>query len=1697
MKLQFKQWNVLMITVIIMTVGLVIPSINAASANVTIDYVKQGNCNSSILVRVGDYCDYVVTITIPTSGGSTASTDLSVEIIMPDNDTAVMQLSKPQVTYVGGNFINTQNIYDPTITMTSATNTSQFNDARIDFGMVVNNGLSAPTNNTQSTIQIGFRSVVISSPANQANGSQYWVTVGIEYNNVSEIWIGQALFIFSNSSSGGTGPFIIGTINSSSLQIPQGSPFALKIPINYNATYASNFVFTITNDNPSQLGLCSAYVQTSTDGFYHLTTLGYEISTSLTTALTNNQITITLGQIVNSQSYSGSTSILYITVYGRVFKTDSTSSFSAGTMTARVTSSSPTATQTYTIYATPTAASFSLNGSLPTFSIAQQSVSVGIYQSLKMTISMVIPSGFVAPIVIELNGAANSSTPALKACSVVFQSAGENMGSSNPQCADTSFSRNTYSSSVNSTIYDQLSYDYGVIQNTGVRSTVYADAVNTLVFDAIFQVMNTSETIIWPTVAMTLGNNTIWLGNAAFNVSTISYNNSVATQPTFSLSYDNNATTNQSATKLGYTRLFYYDIYTQPNGVYTPMTVRITTNETSPGSGQPAASICLVKVLYVGANLPCVIQTYYNQDQSPYITYSSRYNQRKNDTAYIQFGPLCNYQTTQTDSNLGRIRVGVYVKVEAALGDGQSTYVSLDVYYTPSNLWIGQVLFSGSQLVSPPNVYGTPLMFALNSTTQSFTRNGLTIANYGLKIPSASYGMYSSLSSAIANEANQQTSVCRVDISSRRGSNVPCSNDVSSVFSYNSNGVPSSATTNLGLICSINSNASAINSSLSVDADTVIVQVFLLATTQTGSTFDLQLSNLVPSGQSALATITSSFTSGSANAFGNPLVINPLNVSTYQQLNDTNNGSNVFLGQDVSIRTQFILAQNLTTQQCYPITFQFGITAASIDAAYFTTAFIVSAGDNLMCMNSKAMPSLTSGGSTLYNASMYLGLGTLCYYPIDPTNQTANTLIVQANLRVPVTTTVAVDSQLSVTVSASINNNQSSINTSYPLIVKNYTGYTGFILFSNDTSNVVLAASNSTVQNGIRQSVTYDFKVYLPTYSQGRLQLLIASTPVNNSVTVNILSATILSAGINVGSFMYEYALGNKYQWTYSSSIAGSSYQDTAKLDLGVVTNTGISTIQSNFSNATDNFIVVRAMGYLTDSPAAEENYVFSVSLTATYAGSNRTQAYSHAVSRNGTELPVMIVNRTDLTSGTYGIGSIYSGKIQYSHANNSNAECINAQIIIYLPTWISFQSYNSTTSGTNYNTDNSSYVIFNLGTLLFNDMGSLTFTLNIGTSSQMNLVYQRYNPSVISIPHEFLCMKRARANVAYYPASKIFVFPDIISLSTSMISVSSYPALLGGLDSCQFTSSVRGTDASLVRSTGWQTGFRSNQWMLSGGTYMQINFGNLTLVNSIQLTVPAGFASILTIQVGYSWDGVSFAVDSTKYPVNGSSSYSVPLPSSLLIRYLRIYIIDVVQPSDLLTKTTGFILNVTGIVNSTNVTVSSVCPTVSNALQPRTVLVAPASQTGLTYYNDVYVCDETTTRTSYLCHVLFNGDATAATAKWTALNSTVANINLFVFDTNEQIQSLYGFAQDGVSIIRSDDRGLTWAVTDQTEYTNATSRCGTTAVCKTSDTYALTYGASNAMTLMQAGLGPWTASVRGLWTQSSSGVLAFDWFEY
>lgn len=78
-----------------------------------------------ILLYIGSYCDHIITITVAPSNSSNVATDINAEIIMPDNGTIVMQMSKPAITYAGRNFINSASIYLPSIIMSSQSNTSQ------------------------------------------------------------------------------------------------------------------------------------------------------------------------------------------------------------------------------------------------------------------------------------------------------------------------------------------------------------------------------------------------------------------------------------------------------------------------------------------------------------------------------------------------------------------------------------------------------------------------------------------------------------------------------------------------------------------------------------------------------------------------------------------------------------------------------------------------------------------------------------------------------------------------------------------------------------------------------------------------------------------------------------------------------------------------------------------------------------------------------------------------------------------------------------------------------------------------------------------------------------------------------------------------------------------------------------------------------------------------------------------------------------------------------------------------------------------------------------------------------------------------------------------------------------------------------------------------------------------------------------
>jgi hypothetical protein len=101
-------------------------------------------------------------------------------------------------------------------------------------------------------------------------------------------------------------------------------------------------------------------------------------------------------------------------------------------------------------------------------------------------------------------------------------------------------------------------------------------------------------------------------------------------------SADNTAST---TVKANVPRSVYFDIYTQPGTLYSPMDVEVVVPETIIGNMVPAASICSVKLVYVGIFATCVQKEYINNLK---LSYLQRMIQFKNDKAIISLDSFCN-----------------------------------------------------------------------------------------------------------------------------------------------------------------------------------------------------------------------------------------------------------------------------------------------------------------------------------------------------------------------------------------------------------------------------------------------------------------------------------------------------------------------------------------------------------------------------------------------------------------------------------------------------------------------------------------------------------------------------------------------------------------------------------------------------------------------------------------------------------------------------------------------------------------------------------------------------------------------------------------------------------------------------------------------------------------------------------------------
>jgi hypothetical protein len=177
--------------------------------------ITVGSCNSTSYFRVGDVCDFQMTIQVP----GFSATDLAIQLISSitvENGTnnsyslTIAQFYKPSIT-IGSNYnLTSSNVYTQ---LTSSTGTSQvkflkiinknfcifnfailkFDQIDINFGTIYNSNASDSID--ANSITIAFSIIVIEN--GQSNLTSMLITGGAEYYNQTEIWIGQTELIYN------------------------------------------------------------------------------------------------------------------------------------------------------------------------------------------------------------------------------------------------------------------------------------------------------------------------------------------------------------------------------------------------------------------------------------------------------------------------------------------------------------------------------------------------------------------------------------------------------------------------------------------------------------------------------------------------------------------------------------------------------------------------------------------------------------------------------------------------------------------------------------------------------------------------------------------------------------------------------------------------------------------------------------------------------------------------------------------------------------------------------------------------------------------------------------------------------------------------------------------------------------------------------------------------------------------------------------------------------------------------------------------------------------------------------------------------------------------------------------------------------------------------------------------------------------
>lgn len=501
------------------------------------------------------------------------------------------------------------------------------------------------------------------------------------------------------------------------------------------------------------------------------------------------------------------------------------------------------------------------------------------------------------------------------------------------------------------------------------------------------------------------------------------------------------------------------------------------------------------------------------------------------------------------------IRILIYFQLDELPTSVIPNYITvgLDNLISPSNIndtsvYVTQILVNKTANLNyiAPSITSFPIYVDTLTTKTHLNAGDFGVADVIIKLPPNTkipFNIETRLSGILTTGYFTLCTYQFID----SGDYVPCTNYILHSFSSDANSIKTSAFSNAGVLCSVNNVSTGLNTQSQWDDDSLKLRIITRISDDVniGATyrFDLFLRNGLNNNTLAYTnwqwTINGSFISSTYNA-----------TASFQNT-DTNsefyslNSPNFYISQTIILSYKLTLYSGKTNDLNLDL-YSSNLINSSFDIQKF---FIYNIGDNLPCTKSNLLEAIYERDNiSQYANRASLSIGSICNFPIDPNNHTADTLTIFAYVRIP--------SNSSLTGTATFKIDVKDSNGIINSLSKTLTGtiQPASSLNTNLTLKQIFLTPNASITNvTIRQAFNYSLKLNIPPYTS--VKTSISFTTLNGTYEFANIKSIDFKMGRNINGAMNDFNKG--IMKPVISSTAGSEfYNDQVVIDFGIITNT-------------------------------------------------------------------------------------------------------------------------------------------------------------------------------------------------------------------------------------------------------------------------------------------------------------------------------------------------------------------------------------------------------------------------------------------------------------------------------------------------------------------------------------------------------------